>query len=61
MAGAELNNDMLSVKEETITVMTPKGGTLQTYASEKLPMYSSEKEFIISYGPLMTRDHPIIM
>mgnify|MGYP002233697982 CR=1 FL=1 len=27
MAGAELNDDMMSVKEETITVMTPKGGT----------------------------------
>jgi len=37
MAGAELNNDMLSVKEETITVMTPKGGTLQTYAFREAP------------------------
>ena len=35
MAGAELNNDMLSVKEET--VMTPKGGTLQTYAFREAP------------------------
>ena len=33
MAGA----DMLSVKEETITVMTPKGGTLQTYAFREAP------------------------
>ena len=32
-----LNNDMLSVKEETITVMTPKGGTLQTYAFREAP------------------------
>ena len=32
MAGAELNDDMLSVKKETITHMTPKGGTLQTWA-----------------------------
>ena len=37
MAGAELNNDMLSVKEETSTVMTPKGGTLQTYAFREAP------------------------
>ena len=32
MAGAELNDDMLSVKKETITHMTPQGGTLQTWA-----------------------------
>ena len=32
MAGAELNEDMLSVKKETITHLTPKGGTLQTWA-----------------------------
>ena len=32
MAGAELNEDMMSVKKETITHMTPKGGTLDTWA-----------------------------
>ena len=32
MAGAELNDDMLSVKKETITHMTPQGGNLQTWA-----------------------------
>ena len=32
MAGAELNDDMLSVKKETITLMTPQGGNLQTWA-----------------------------
>ena len=32
MAGAELNDDMLSVKKETITHMTPQGGSLQTWA-----------------------------
>jgi Beta-xylosidase len=32
MAGAELNEDMVSIKKETITVMTPEGGTLQDYA-----------------------------
>ena len=32
MAGAELSDDLLSVKKETITLMTPKGGTLQTWA-----------------------------
>ncbi|MBQ8968134.1 MAG: family 43 glycosylhydrolase [Bacteroidaceae bacterium] len=31
MAGAELNDDMLSVKQETITHLTPRGGTLQDY------------------------------
>ena len=29
---AELNDDMLSVKKETITHMTPQGGNLQTWA-----------------------------
>ena len=32
MAGAELSDDMMSVKKETITHMTPKGGTLDTWA-----------------------------
>ena len=32
MAGAELNDDMLSVKKETITHMTPQGGSLHTWA-----------------------------
>ncbi len=32
MAGAELNDDMTSVKENTITVLTPEGGTLKDYA-----------------------------
>lgn len=37
MAGAELNDDMVSIKEETIKVMTPEGGTLQTYAFREAP------------------------
>ena len=32
MAGAELNDDMLSVKKETIQHLTPQGGNLQTWA-----------------------------
>ena len=32
MAGAELNDDMTSIKENTITVLTPQGGTLRDYA-----------------------------
>ena len=32
MAGAELSSDMLSVKKETIALMTPQGGNLQTWA-----------------------------
>ena len=31
-AGAELNDDVVSLKPGTTTVMTPKGGTLQDYA-----------------------------
>lgn len=37
MAVAELADDMLSVKEETIKVITPKGGTLETYAYREAP------------------------
>lgn len=37
MAGAELNDDMCSVKEETIKVMTPKGGTLEDYNYREAP------------------------
>lgn len=37
MAGAELNDDMISIKKETLTVMTPKGGTLQDYAFREAP------------------------
>jgi beta-xylosidase len=32
MAGAELNDDMLSVKPETVTLLTPRGGKLSDYA-----------------------------
>ena len=37
MAGAELNEDMISIKENTITVMTPRGGTLKDYAYREAP------------------------
>lgn len=37
MAGAELNNDMVSIKEGTVTLMTPEGGTLQDYAFREAP------------------------
>ena len=37
MAGAELNDDMLSIKEETIVRMTPRGGSLQDYAYREAP------------------------
>lgn len=37
MAGAELNDDLTSIKDETVTVMTPKGGTLETYAYREAP------------------------
>lgn len=32
MAGAELNDDMVSIKPETKVNLTPRGGTLQTWA-----------------------------
>lgn len=37
MAGAELNDDMTSIRQETTTIMTPKGGTLQTFAYREAP------------------------
>ena len=37
MAGAELNDDMTSLKEGTTRVLTPKGGTLQDYAYREAP------------------------
>ncbi len=37
MAVAELNDDMLSIKENTIKVITPEGGTLQDYAYREAP------------------------
>lgn len=37
MAGAELNDDMVSLKEGTTRVMTPEGGTLQDYAYREAP------------------------
>ena len=37
MAGAELNDDMTSIKPETETLMTPQGGTLQDYAYREAP------------------------
>lgn len=37
MAGAELNPDMRSIKEETITVMTPEGGSKQDWQYREAP------------------------
>lgn len=37
MADAELNKDMMSIKKNTLTVMTPQGGTLQDYAYREAP------------------------
>lgn len=37
MAVAELADDMMSIKEETIKVITPQGGTLETYAYREAP------------------------
>ncbi len=37
MAGAKLNDDMISIDESTITVMTPEGGSLRDYAYREAP------------------------
>ena len=37
MAGAELNDDMMSVKKETVTHLTPEGGSLKDYAYREAP------------------------
>ena len=36
-AGAELNDDMISIKPETLTVMTPDGGSLADYQFREAP------------------------
>ena len=43
MAGAELNDDMMSIKPETITVMTPEGGTLADYQFREAPYAAYRK------------------
>lgn len=37
MAGAELNDDLLSIKENTVTLLTPRGGSLHDYAYREAP------------------------
>lgn len=37
MAGAELNDDMVSIVDSTLTVMTPKGGSLKTHEYREAP------------------------
>mgnify|MGYP002854961226 CR=1 FL=1 len=37
MAGAELQDDMVTLKQETVTLMTPRGGTLSDYAYREAP------------------------
>ena len=37
MAGAELSDDMLTVKEPTVTLLTPQGGSLATWAYREAP------------------------
>ena len=37
MAGAELEPSMTQIKDETVTVMTPKGGSLKDYAYREAP------------------------
>ena len=37
MAGAELNADMVSIKKETLQVMTPKGGSLKDFNYREAP------------------------
>ena len=37
MAGAELSDDMLSIKKNTVVDLTPAGGTLQTWAYREAP------------------------
>ena len=37
MAGAELEPSMTKIKDETVTVMTPKGGSLKDYAYREAP------------------------
>lgn len=49
-AGAELNDDMISIKPETKTALTPKGGSLKTWAyREGTYVFYNEKSEIGPY------------
>ena len=37
MAGAELSDDLMSIRPETLTVLTPEGGSLSDYAFREAP------------------------
>jgi beta-xylosidase len=43
MAGAKLNIDMTSIDPTTVTVLTPRGGTLQDYAYREAPYVFKRK------------------
>ena len=58
MAGAKLNADMTSIDTTTITVMTPRGGTLQDYAYREAPTCSSATASTTSSGASTTRARP---
>ncbi len=50
MAGAELTPDMTAIVDSTITVMTPKGGTLKTWAYREAPYVFYAMAHITSCG-----------
>lgn len=44
--GAELNDDMVSIKENTVTVMTPEEAPCRTMLSAKQPMSLSQRALL---------------
>ena len=42
MAGAKLNDDMVSIDQSSIVVLTPKGGSLKEYAYRDILLYVGE-------------------
>lgn len=62
MAGAKLNPDMTSIDESTITVMTPKGGTDETYRYNGAPyvLYrNATYYFMWSVGNIKSNDYHV--
>ena len=70
MAGAELNDDMTSINEATVTLMTPRGGTLEDYTYYFLWSVddTGAANYHVAYGtstsplgPIKVADEPVIL
>ena len=61
MAGAELDDDLTSIKEETITLLTPRAAPCRTTHSARAHTYSTATASTTSCGRLTIPARPTIM